>query len=355
MFDSLGMKVKAVALVQLVLTAIFSLLIFFLMTYKNQPFVGLVYGFFIILVAIGTCWLQYCIGEIYDHVVDASASLHSLKNSITQPPAATDSDQTKSPKERENCKYTFAAQNWYPGQMIQPGVVNFTYDETKTEISVAFASSSTNGITGVNCKLEAETVFDEKLVFDDLRFTALTKEDRTILTGKRKIGINPDDLSSIRTIRLHIKNFISDGVNHVPDVASEDSLLDANSLLKLKKEFGYFAIRLPETGDDRWSCVCGHDSEATASACPVCGAHRSSSKNFAVDPWEELMRKIKETSYAKEIYPIAVEWDKGIGDGRLQTSLHSLKELCEVERMYGNQKSEAEKILRAARDAKGNE
>jgi len=257
----------------------------------------------------------------------------------TVPPAAD--------RNRSSASIDFFVKNYYPGLPIQALKLHLTsQSENNVLVRVDFYRYSNANIHAVSADIEFISVFGDRLVFSDIPFTDLTAEDALLYSDEQPIGMDIYKISSIGTVNVQIKKFISEGNVITNTTRSRDISLSDKELSDLKFMAGINALTIPVDTSEGWTCTCGTENEPDISACKLCRKNRSANSDLGVGAISSMVEKMKVMNSARDMTQFLSDYCENNSSEQLTELLQKLQRSAQVEKMYGNQKIDALKILK---------
>lgn len=250
----------------------------------------------------------------------------------------------RTPKPASN---DFFVKNYFPGLPIQAIKLHLTSQaDNNVLVSVDFYCYLNSNIQAVNVDIEFISVFGDRLVFSDIPFTDLTAEDALLYSDEQPVEMDIYKISSIGKVNIQIKKFISEGKVISNTTRSRDISLSDKELSDLKFMAGINAITIPAETSEGWTCTCGTDNEPDITACQLCMKARNTNSDLGVGALSSMVEKMKVMNSAREMTQFLSEYCKNNSSEQLAELLQKLQTTAQVERMYGNQRIDALKILR---------
>ena len=184
----------------------------------------------------------------------------------------------------------------------------------------------------INVDIIFTTMFNEKIIYNDLNFINFENVDNYVVSEYEKIEIDSNKYKIINNVSVHIKKYISKDkifYSQYKDVYIENDIKD------LRHKFGADVVAEFTEDEKNWTCLCGKINPNSVNVCSVCKRNKNV---FSDSRSDSLFDVLSSFDNVKEMY----EYIKEVNDkdgGDISTEIvEIIKKSFGHEKMYGNYK-----------------
>jgi len=345
MFNNIGGKLKGLAYFTAVGgVSIFGIIAFVILF--TSPISSI--SFFVLAVScLFSSWPIYGLGEM----IESSSSTELLmKKIIAQQVEQQKVISTKKEESAEPlnpCNKRFFVKNYYPGLPVQAVELQLICKENREVfVDLDFYCYLNTPITAVNADIEFTTVFGDKWVFKDIPCSNLKSDGLLLHTNEQFIQLDLEKVQSIKSVSVRICKYISDDNIIVNSMQAKEITLSDNELSDLKYMAGINAVTPCLDTEYGWTCICGTENDQGMAECKLCGKSRLKNMDSDRGDLNILLEKLEILSNAREMEEYLVEYNKKYHNEGLAHFISKFNDTVQFERLYGNQKQSALKIIK---------
>ena len=345
MFDNISGKLKGLAY----FTAIGGAIVFGIiaLVYLFISLISSVLYFVTAITCIVASWATYGIGELIEYAQSTDSKMERILAEQAAPPqlVSIEKSETKGTEAANNKR--FFVKNYYPGLYFQAVELQLISKENRDVFfAIDLYSYKDFVITAVNIDLEFKNVFNDKWIFKDIPCTNICHDGSSLRINEQFIQLDPYRMQSIKSIYVRINKYIYNNNIVVNMIKDKEITLSECELSDLKYVSGINAVTPFKKTEESWTCVCGTDNDQEKTECKLCGKSIRIIKNSDRSALDGLFDKLELLNSACEMQDYLVEYNKKYNSEKLSNFIFSFQDTVQFEKMYGNQKKDALKLIK---------
>jgi len=345
MFDNIGGKLKGLAYFTAVGGGLICGIIAFVLLFISPA--SSISFFVLIASCIFSSWTMYGLGELIERSISTESMMARIIAQQAEAKKVIDTKIDERTGTLNTCNRSFFVKNYYPGLPVQAVELQMICKENREVfVNLDFYCYLDTPITAVNADLEFTTVFGDKWIFKDIPCTNLKSDGLLLHTNEQFIQLDLEKVQSIKSVSVRICKYISNDNIIVNSMQAKEITLSDNELSDLKYIVGINAVTPCLDTQYGWTCICGTDNDQGMAECKLCGKSRLKNMDSDTGDLNILLEKLEILSNAREMEEYLVEYNKKYNNERLAHFISKFNDTVQFERMYGNQKKDALKIIK---------
>ena len=295
-------------------------------------------------------WPIYALGELIERT--RNTELMVQKTASHRPDSQNIEVSKKAGKTEPSNIYNkyFFVKNYYPGLPVQAvGLQVICKENREVFFKLDLYRYSNTDVTAVNVGFEFTTIFDDILAVSDVSCLDLDSDGMVLHTKEQHLLLDFDKIKSLKSVRVIIKKYISNNSTVTCITESKEIALSDTELSALKYLAGINAVSQCVDTASGWMCVCGTENNQDITECKLCGKSRQN-MDSGVGDLNILIDKLASLNSTREMKAYLVEYNANCNNERLSHLIAEVDKLAQLERMYGNMKQEALKMIKKELD-----
>lgn len=295
---------------------------------------------------IRACGANAIIGLDVDYTTFTSDIMGVVANGTAVRVEKIPEDEDIDDKQKEqNDIIEFPVMNYYKALSIRP--FKLIYDKIKKEIELYIFCYKSTELAAMNVDIIANTIFGTTYEYSDINFVGCYFDKSEVKTEKVRLDISYNRFKTIESFSIKINHFILGGeVFSVNDQFSKASV-SVNKIKELRSMYGNDIISDFQENGTNWICMCG--IENSENICQWCGRVKgeySKVKNYDTVNLENFLPQIEQLHNCKEIVEYLLDIESSKDYHFSSEMIEELKQKSSIERLYGNMKDGAIKIIK---------
>lgn len=345
MFDNIGGKLKGLAYFTAIGGGLICGIIAFVLLFISPA--SSISFFILIASCIFSSWTMYGLGELIESSISTESMMAKIIAQQAEPKKVIDTKKDERTGTLNTCNRSFFVKNYYPELPIQAVEFQIICKENREVFAkLNFYNYMSTTITGVNVDIEFITVFGDKWTFNDFSCLQLKADGANLYANEQLIHLDSEKIQSIKSVFIYIRKYLTNDNVVINSMQSKEIMLSEKELSDLKYMVGINAVTPYLDKADAWTCICGTDNDQRMAECKLCKKSRLKNMDSDMGDLNILIEKLESLNSAREMEDYLVEYNRKYNNERLDRFLITFKSTVQFERLYGNQKKDALKIIK---------